>query len=318
MFKPIGIGTGSRIVQTPEEEQPSQQSSPTQVLPVDTPSLKQFKSGTSLAAEYQMSNFALKSQLQNQLVQNDSLQIKKLATPRLVDKNEASTGAYAPRWLYTGDGDDQVDIKMGSDGRVHVNVNGKEEWSGTPSQFQSLTIYTGAGNDTVKNEVDGATIFTASGQDVVWNKGSNVHIDTGTENDRVGSAGSNNVISTGRGEDIVQSVGNNNSISSGAHKDSVAVKGESNLVMSGSGDDTVDLYGGYNKVYTEDGNDQVDIRYGDTMPESPTPNYVDTGAGNDKVENRTDGSTIFTGSGNDTIMNSGRDVTIDLGTDEEE
>jgi hypothetical protein len=67
--------------------------------------------------------------------------------------------------VFTGDGDDRVDIKMGSDGRVHVNVNGKEAWSGSTKQFAALTINTGGGKDTVTNSVAGAKINTGDQDD---------------------------------------------------------------------------------------------------------------------------------------------------------
>jgi hypothetical protein len=102
-----------------------------------------------------------------------------------------------PKVLMTGDGDDKVDIQMGTDGRIHVKVNDQEAWSGTPEQFKYLTIDTGKGKDTVTNTVDGADIRTGEGNDIVKNTASGTSIETGDgiDGDRVKTTRYENVTS---------------------------------------------------------------------------------------------------------------------------
>jgi hypothetical protein len=92
---------------------------------------------------------------------------KKLRFGKLVIKlsYHAKVNHYLPTTILTGDGNDTVDIRLGDDGRVHINVNGKEAWTGTQKEFQYVTIDTGGGKDVVANYVDGATIRTGSKAD---------------------------------------------------------------------------------------------------------------------------------------------------------
>lgn len=281
MIKSAGIGIGPKIIQTQETERPPESNQPSQVAP-ETQPLAQIKAAnTSIAAEYQMSTIALKNHLDSKLDANSN-QWNVNSNPKWAkpfEKSEATNWGYLPKTLSTGDGDDKVDIKMGSDGRVHVNVNGKEEWSGTPRQFQALTIDTGGGKDFVKNEVDGANIVTGIGNDEVWNTASNANIDTGADDDRVRAQGSHNVINTRDGKDSLSIAGDDNSINTGTGSDSLQFKGNSNRVNTGRGSDDVDGYGEGNTIYTESGDDKVDMKYGDYIPESPKPNFIDTGSG---------------------------------------
>ena len=140
MIKSAGIGIGPKIIQTQETERPPESNQPSQLAP-ETQPLTQIKAAnTSIAAEYQMSTIALKNQLDSKLDANSN-HWNVNSNPKWTkpfEKSEASNWSYLPKTLSTGDGEDKVDIKMGSDGRVHVNVNGKEEWSGTPRQFLAI------------------------------------------------------------------------------------------------------------------------------------------------------------------------------------
>src|SRR5262249_10205791 len=147
MIKSASLGIGPKIVET-NSEQPAANNVTTQT-PVETqPSVQIKAANTSIDAESQMSSSALKEQLQNELtakmmdnqIKCNDVSLKSPLTAnenqwkanpelkrfKLPDKSEASNWGYLPKTLATGDGDDKVDIKMGSDGRVHVNVNGKE------------------------------------------------------------------------------------------------------------------------------------------------------------------------------------------------
>ena len=83
---------------------------------------------------------------------------------------------------------------------------------------------------------------------------------------------------------------------------------------TGRGSDDVDGYGEGNTIYTESGDDKVQMKYGDIIPENPKSNFIDTGSGNDVVENWTDGATIKTDSGNDVIGNFSSGTSIETGS----
>lgn len=252
---------------------------------------------TSIRAESQLSATALYSQLNRQL-----LPVKEQSTPQLRYKNEdnqnlihekiagkqdAKPWAYLPKTLSTGDGNDKVDISMGDDGRVHINVNGTEAWSGTLKQFQALTIDTGDGDDKVANTVDGANIITGNGDDLVISGANNVNI------------------STGKGDDAVGVGGNNNYVNTGAGNDTVAASGDANTIYTESGDDSVRLSGSGRSSYVNTG-------YGeDYVANEANGSIIQTGGGNDSIQNFGSGVTIETGDGDDEVSNSGVDVVID-------
>lgn len=221
-----------------------------------------------------------------------------------ISRWDASATSRLPQTLQTGAGDDRVDINMGSDGRVHVNLNGTEAWSGSQSEFHALTIDTGDGNDVVTNNVDGAMIVTGAGNDAVNNNASQALIDTGLGNDRVVSKGWSNEILTGEGND------------------SVVATGETNRIDTGMGDDSVDLIGSGNNIRTGDGNDKVTTHdYETTTPSTPWSfvhngeNTIDTGEGDDEVFNNETGrgDVLRTGGGSDVVRNENSESYIDAG-----
>jgi|GEM_PF-6644368 len=257
------------------------------------------------------------------------------------DFNDLNVKHYIPKTLSTGNANDKVDINMGSDGRVHVKVNDKEAWSGTPEQFKYLTIDTGGGNDVVNNSVDGATIITGEGNDTVKNQASGTSIDTGRGEDDVYSTGSRNIIGTGSGKDFVVSEGDLNQIRSGDGDDSVRTKGQDNKVWTGLGIDTIvgsgdnnlvsaggdqdfiTFQGHNNDIYAGDGYDQIDVAgnrnriHGqegvDTINLNGSNNAVDAGDGDDTIRSMGNENYIAGGAGADTIFNAGDRNTINPG-----
>lgn len=199
----------------------------------------------------------------------------------------ASVSTLLQRTLSTGSGDDVVQITMGDDHLVHVNVNGNDEWSGTVEQFHRLTIDTGGGNDSVTNNVDDAKIFTGSGNDTVVNRSSGSLIDTGDGDDVVKTDGDSNSISTGRGDDTVNS------------------EGYYNAIVTGSGGDVVTSKGDLNSIRTEDGIDFV--------KSTGEQNTIDTGRGDDSIQSEGDGNRIYAGNDADTVFATGDRNYIDSG-----
>jgi hypothetical protein len=337
MIKNIGIGIAPKIIETnsPAEKVTAQTEPPTESLP-------QIRSGnTSVVAELQMSTLALRSRLQNELLINESAKLepsvltetmknpstslsldpnlwKESSNPKwtkLPDRNEASKKIVLDKTLSTGSGDDRVDIHMGADGLVHVIVNDKDAWIGTPEQFQSIVIDTGAGNDFVSNTVAGASIVTGTGTNEVTNYASGVSIDASYGRDKIssfgdkntftidnsdwlrshgnynevkqevhsGGIGSNiesygdhNLIQTGYGMDDVKSIGNFNEIHTGEHIDEIEVTGSGNRIYGGDDPDEIKVHGQFNYIYGEGGNDHIVARDGG--------NTFYVGDGDDKIE----------------------------------
>jgi hypothetical protein len=164
--------------------------------------------------------------------------------------------------VFTGSGDDQVEINMGPDNLIHVKVNGSEVWSGTEYQFKKLKIDTGDGDDHVVNTVNAAEIFTGSGDDIVINVASRANINTGAGYDKVNSRGNYNNILTGRGNDSVENKGESNRIDTDSGNDVVHSLGDNNDLLVGDGSNSVETHGEDNFVLGDRGDDNVAV-YGD-------------------------------------------------------
>ena len=70
--------------------------------------------------------------------------------------------------IKTGSGDDTVEIRTASDGRIQVTVNGQEAWRGTAEEFKNVRIDTeGGGTEPVEQAViDAATPLGGLGVDL--------------------------------------------------------------------------------------------------------------------------------------------------------
>jgi hypothetical protein len=317
----IGINSSPRIT-TPEvtETQESQQQNvqeeipQAQAKPVSTPN-------TSMRAELMFSAMSMREQLTQRLAGNDSLksnseslqnigivkrqpvftaseadqQIGNQPTYRkLLNRQDINKNAFLPLTLNTGSGNDQVNIHMDQNGRVHVAVNGKESWSGSYEQFQHLTIDTGEGNDTVRNYVNGSKILTGTGNDTVVSMADGTQINTGSDNDTVIAHGNSNIIRTEDGIDEVildKFTAQGHDYLKG--RKSVSDNAAYNIVDTGSGNDLVFNNTIQSNIQTGEGNDQVISVDADAT--------ISTGDGEDWVESYANGAKIDTGDGDDRI-----------------
>ena len=355
MFK-VGINSAPRIVPTEitEAQEASSQVTEQQVVSAESKFVQ--KGNSSIRSEAMFSATAMRAQLTQQLALNESPKSnpetlqnmeqsdrialtseqvnREINTPLEYDSsnrfNKASLeNANVPslNTLYTGSGDDSVFIQYYQNADiVHVSVNGKEAWRGTPEQFSNLKIDTGDGNDIVSVYTPGANIVTGRGNDQVFVGvlGSQVDtetkqrfqllkINTGDGNDAVENHASSATILTGDGTDSVHNFGNNTAIDTGEGQDRVLNEGNMNRIETGSGDDQVHNYGSDNEISTASGDDQV-YNYG-------SDNEIRTGSGDDTVSShgailvqdpaeaiwnyadggRGDRNTIDTGDGNDFV-----------------
>jgi hypothetical protein len=259
MIKNVGIGIGSRI--TTESEAPKS--------PEPGISAKSEAGIGSIRDSFQPSYIrdGLNPELVDRFSSNFKVQaeLPKGPTPGNPGNLNPELGATGFQRLFTGSGDDRVDITMGSDSRVHVNVNGKEAWSGTLRQFQNLQIETGAGNDVVNNTVAGARISTGSGNDTISNQASGTTIDTGADHDRITSQGNDNVINAGSGNDTMVSVGNSNKFDASSGTDSITSIGDGNAIQAGDDNDRMTIVGNGNLYDGGEGYDSASVTGNDNI-----------------------------------------------------
>jgi Ca2+-binding RTX toxin-like protein len=291
MFK-IGINSAPRIAKPPEVTEPQESSVPENLEQQSLPETKsKMINGGPMQAEGMMSSLAFRHQLNQQLANQtfarnrESVNSESLQNLEQIDRQaplteqeveqqisyqpsvvkpfspeEASIGLKLPEFLYTGSGDDIVEISEEGDS-VRVTVNGKEAWKGTRERFANLTIDTGDGKDIVTINASGANVATGSGNDQVLLAASNSQVDTGEGNDEVyvapGMYGGKNSVSTGEGSDLVYVSGKENYVNAGSGDDAVFIRDGRNRVDAGEGDDYIEIEGVANKVRTGDGEDQV-------------------------------------------------------------
>jgi hypothetical protein len=215
--------------------------------------------------------------------------------------------------ISTGNADDLVEITKGADNRIHVMVNGKEAWSGSPREFTRVRIETGQGNDTVINHVDGAVIDTGAGDDTVHNYGSHNLIITGSaagggfmasfDRDTVVSHGNDNTILTGFGDDRVTSTGDYNSIQTGDGIDTIRSTGHHNILDTGKGAmDGVLSAGNFNTIVSA--SDRANLAV------EGNSNTIRVGAGNHMININGDHNRAEIGFGGSQVNAKGQDNVI--------
>ncbi len=268
------IGTGISIKQTTPTEiqenaaaQEQTQVPAAPAEPVVAPDISQMKSGLQLYGSLQRAS--LFKQLEKpaltaaQTQKEAGFEFQRVLTPLNRDDYREISKRYEPllnQTLKTTSSDEVIDINKDQDGIVRVYVNGKESWTGTEKQFQSLIIDTGDGDDVVNDNVGNATIVTGAGNDRVYLNKSGSTVDTGDGDDVVDIAGNTlgeegfNVISTGKGNDQVYG-GDFPTPWSPGYKST-----DGNRIDLGEGDDLVSILGQDNIINSGEGSDDVGVR----------------------------------------------------------
>ena len=177
--------------------------------------------------------------------------------------------------LYTGDGEDTVNAKVGyysiidtGDGNDTLNITSRSGTSGTDYP----EYYTKEGADTV-------TISSGVGNIDVW---------TGDGDDTITINGTNNKIYSEAGADTIVMNGVNNTISSGNHNDTVTLNASNVDIITdlGAGSDTININANNTgSIMGGDGNDNFVIASGVTGV------FVDGNAGTNTIIG--DGSSIY-------------------------
>ncbi len=174
------------------------------------------------------------------------------------------------------------------------------------SSGSSVTINTGAGNDSVYNSGSSVTINTGEGNDSVFNYSDSVTINTGEGNDSVDNLyGSSVTINTGAGNDSVWNAleASLTSINTGAGNDSVNNWGSSVTITGGKGND--DIYNNWNfyKNVPYDDNDGSNVFF-----------KYNSGDGNDIIYGFKADSTLSISGGSYSTKKSGDDIIVTVGT----
>ena len=194
-----------------------------------------------------------------------------------------------------------------------LNINGKVV------ELEHRNVSLTNGDDKVLITRDNVSVFGDAGNDYIYNGnmfgnegGSLVSISGGVGNDTIENSGSFVTINGGAGKDFIDNYGDSVIISGDADNDEI----HNGWIGNG---DSVTIDGGDGNDYIwNDGGSNVSINSGagdDTIDNEGENSTILAGDGNDYIWNDDDGSnaSINAGAGNDSIENSGDDVTINAG-----
>ena len=198
--------------------------------------------------------------------------------------------------VYSGAGDDKVEVRTDGDGHTVVMVNGREN-SFLPNE--RVFVRGGQGNDTISVKAKGdlpVTVLGGDGADKVTvdGNGTGHTVITGDGNDTVDASDGDHTISTGSGNDVVNTKGGNDTVYTGYDRDTVNAKDGDNTVSTSTGDDRVTTGGGTDRIYT--GPTENDPAY-------PGKHWdeVHSGGGDDTIVGGSGSQEIYGGDGNDTV-----------------
>lgn len=207
----------------------------------------------------------------------------------------------------------------------------------------TVTIDSGAGDDTIENEGDSITIDSGRGNDSIGNYGSNVTITAGLGNDSINNdEESKNVLfkyTAGDGNDIITGFNSTSTLSiagstytSVANDDDIIITvGKGHITLVGAGNlDYInvknDTTPAANKILTINDKKKANVTLGATYRDADATkrkkavkiignsanNSITGGAGNDTLWGRTGKDTLMGGKGNDLfIYDAGNDVIAD-------
>ena len=224
-----------------------------------------------------------------------------------------------------------INGNLGDDYIINRHDSVRDRVSGRTSSAnaKNVTIYGGDGNDTIKDEgmysvIDGGggndsisnILFTStsieggSGDDTIQNVGYSSSINGGKGNDYITNSGLDSTIDSGTGNDTIT---NNTRASINGGEDDDIISSESGLVCGGEGNDSIKSIGGYETTIDGgEGNDEIH-----NISLSGGTFYINSGSGNDSIENEGNDITINGNTGNDFIENYGDIGIINGGEDDD-
>ena len=165
------------------------------------------------------------------------------------------------------------------------------------------------GNDARINRTSNKTVTGTKKSDLIYNYGSNVFINAKGGNDDIFNISPDVTINAGNGNNFVTSRDDNVSIKAGTGNDSISAFGMANTIDAGDGNNIIFNYQSEVSIKTGAGSDTVmHLGYstnpnieGVTVTGGEFDSTIDTGAGNDSIDNGSALVSINAGAGNDTI-----------------
>ena len=216
----------------------------------------------------------------------------------------------------------------------------------------NVTINGDSGADSIKSEADNVKIFAGDGNDVIivaitstydWDNSywvdtfyHNATIDGGNGNDIITNYNSNSSINGGNGEDTIYNGVSVTAINGDSDNDFIingqyfGKGGQKVTINGGDNNDTITSFGSNSMLNGDSGNDLIyngyyyyepwNIFYSNNSDDDYNNDdyngkntIINSGDGNDTINNRGQSSKIFGGNGNDSIYNYGSNITINAG-----
>lgn len=165
------------------------------------------------------------------------------------------------------------------------------------------------GNDARINQTSNKTVTGTKKSDLIYNYGSNVFINAKGGNDDIFNMSPDVTINAGNGNNFITSRDDNVSIKAGKGNDSINAFGMANTIDAGDGNNVIFNYQSEVSIKTGAGSDTVmHLGYGTnpniegvTVTGGEFDSTIDTGAGNDSIDNGASLVSINAGDGDDSI-----------------
>lgn len=192
-----------------------------------------------------------------------------------------------------------------------VNVTDGGTHSVTYDGFESLTLWTGSGNDTVTTGEGDDKVRTFDGNDTITIGGGHSNISAGAGNDTVTTGDGGDKVNGGRGDDIITTGAGKDVVDAAAGNDTVNTLGGGDRVLVNSGIDTVDMGAGKDILTVNYAHSSTNVS-GGVASGSHAGGYgglVSDAGGNSVSFVGAENFVITTGHGDDTVVTgAGHDV----------
>ncbi len=201
-----------------------------------------------------------------------------------------------------GDADDMI-INQESE-KVSISAgNGND--SITNINSSNVTIFGNAGNDLINNNSNSVTINTGDGNNSIVNyMGASISIGAGSGDDYIDNVGNYVTVDAGNGKNIVSNIGAHASLKTSKDDDEISLIGAAGIINAGVGSDYVYSHGDKNTIDTGDGNDSVENFEGSEI-------LITSANGKDYIESFGDSNTINVGQDDDVVNHIGNSSSID-------
>ena len=153
-------------------------------------------------------------------------------------------------------GDNKITNRI-RDVLINCSSPGKNTISNEMYYSENVTIISGSGDDSIKNEANNVSIYSGDGNNTITNWGSNVTINAGSGNDTIENTGSEVTIVSGTGNDSIVNTNDKVIIDAGAGNNTIESGGSLVTILGGSGNDIIVNTGATVTIDGGQGNDKI-------------------------------------------------------------